>query len=76
MAEFGRTRSLLVAEYKEVLDVSNAYTQQKKETGEALESTIARDSRMEELDSCMSDFTGIARIALQSNPEYLTKLGL
>ncbi|HMA63786.1 MAG: hypothetical protein ACM31E_02215 [Fibrobacterota bacterium] len=76
MAEFGRTRQMLEAEYKEVLDVKDAFAQQKKEIGEALESTMIRDTRMEELDAWMSDFIGIARIALQSNPEYLTKLGL
>jgi hypothetical protein len=76
MAEFGRTRAILEAEYKEVLDVKDAFAQQKKEIGEALESTMVRDTRMEELDAWMSDFIGIARIALQSNPEYLTKLGL
>jgi hypothetical protein len=76
MAEFGRTRQMLEAEYKEVLDVKDAFAQQKKEIGEALESTMIRDTRMEELDAWMSDFIGIARIALQPNPEYLTKLGL
>jgi hypothetical protein len=76
MAEFGRTKELLEVEYKEVLDVNEAYARQKKETGEAVESTMLRDERMEELDSWMSDFIGIARIALQFQPESLAKLGL
>jgi len=76
VAEFGRTKELLEAEYKEVLDVYDAYAKQKKETGEAVESTKLRDECMDELDSWMSDFIGIARIALQFQPESLTKLGL
>jgi len=76
MEEFGRTRSMIEAEYKEVKDVQNAASVQKKETGEAIESTSTRNAIMAELDSWMSDFIGIIRIALQDMPDSLTKLGL
>lgn len=76
MADFGRTREMLEAEYKEVKDVQEAYAVQKKEMGDAVESTTFRDARMAELDNWMADFIGIAHIALQDNPDSVKKLGL
>ena len=49
---------------------------QKKEMGDAVESTTFRDARMAELDNWMADFIGIAHIALQDNPDSVKKLGL
>jgi hypothetical protein len=76
METFGRTREMLDAEYAEIKNVQNAYAVQKKEMGDAVNSTTVRDSKMEELDSWMADFIGIARLALQDEPDSLSKLGL
>ena len=76
LAEFGRTREMLEAEYKEVKDVSAALAAQTKEMGEAMQSTKTRDEKMAKLDEWMLEFTGIARIALGDSPDLQQKLGL
>jgi hypothetical protein len=76
MNEFGRTREILEAEYKEVKDVQDAHAAHQKEMGEAKESTAVRDAKMVVLDDWMSDFIAIARVAFKGNPEALKKLGL
>ncbi len=76
MEVFGRTREMLDSEYIEIRNVQDAYAVQKKEMGDAISSTAVRDTKMEELDSWMTDFIGIARLALQDNPDSLSKLGL
>jgi hypothetical protein len=76
MAHFGKTRDILEAEYKEVKDVEDAIAEHKREMGEAQMSTAIRDDLLEELDDWMSDFLGIARIALADQPEAKKKLGI
>ncbi|MBD3393698.1 MAG: hypothetical protein GF410_16915 [Chitinivibrionales bacterium] len=76
LAEFGRTRDILDAEYKEVKDVAAALAAQTKEMGEAVQSTKARDEKMAELDEWMLEFAGIARIALADSPDLQQKLAL
>jgi hypothetical protein len=76
MAEYGQTKAILEAEFKEVKDVIEAYAAYKKEMGEALESTKIRDEKMGLLDDWMAKFIGIARIALENKPEALKKIGL
>ena len=76
MAKRGCTREKIEAEYKEAKDVIGAYAVYQKEAGEAQESTAIRDKKMEELDIWMSEFIGIARIALQDSPDSLKKLGI
>jgi hypothetical protein len=76
MAEYGQTKAILEAEFKEVKDVIDAYAAYKKEMGEALESTKIRDEKMGLLDDWMAKFIGIARIALENKPEALKKIGL
>ena len=49
---------------------------QLKETSEAERATHDRDQDMAELDDWMSDFRGVIRIALGSQPQYLERLGL
>jgi hypothetical protein len=76
MSDFGRTKEILEAEYKEVKDVQEAYAAHKKEMGEAQESTAVRDAKLADLDNWMSDFIGIIYIALKAKPDSLKKLGL
>lgn len=70
------TREILESEYAQIKNVQDANAVQKKEMGDAVSSTASRDAKIEELDSWMSDFFGIARLALQDKPDLLSKLGL
>ena len=49
---------------------------QLKEDSESQRATHDRDQTMAELDDWMSDFRGVARIALKSHPQYLERFGL
>ncbi len=49
---------------------------QLKETSESERATHDRDQSLAELDDWMSDFRGVARIALKAQPQYLERLGL
>ncbi len=49
---------------------------QLKETSESERATHDRDQALAELDDWMSDFRGVAKIALKAQPQYLERLGL
>jgi hypothetical protein len=76
LAKFNLTSEKLEASKSLVLDCELKYNMQLKEKGEAQAATAARDEAFDALDKWMSDFIGIARIALESHPQYLEMLGI
>ena len=76
MSTFNITEEKLLAGQELVLDCEVKYNVQLKEKGEAQTATKVRDEAVDLLDKWMSDFTGIARIALEENPQYLEMLGI
>nr|VFJ48104.1 MAG: hypothetical protein BECKFM1743A_GA0114220_100558 [Candidatus Kentron sp. FM]VFJ48763.1 MAG: hypothetical protein BECKFM1743C_GA0114222_100638 [Candidatus Kentron sp. FM]VFK09436.1 MAG: hypothetical protein BECKFM1743B_GA0114221_101055 [Candidatus Kentron sp. FM] len=51
-----------------------ANTIQAKETGEARQATLDRDAKLDTLDSAMSEFYALAKLACQDAPELLDML--
>lgn len=76
LGKFNITKEKLETGQKLVLGCEAKYNIQLKEKGEAQTATKVRDALVDELDKWMSDFTGIARIALEENPQYLEMLGI
>ncbi len=76
IAAFGVTPEKLQAGLDQVKIVEAKLAAQKKETGEAQDATKARDTAVDNLQDWYSDFIGIARIALQSNPQFLEMLDI
>ena len=76
MGKFNITKEKMEAAQKLVLDCEVKYNKQLKEKGEAQTATKDRDKSLDELDAWMGEFTGIARIALEENPQYLEMLGI
>ncbi|MFY0686250.1 MAG: hypothetical protein JXQ90_03745 [Cyclobacteriaceae bacterium] len=66
----------LQAGLQEVTQVEQLLSTQLREMGEAQSATLNRDKAMETLMDYMSDFTSIARIALENDPQYLEALGI
>lgn len=76
LGQFGITSERLQTG-KELVDaVETANAAQEKEKGEAQQATLERDAALEKLDDWMSDFTAIARVALEEKPQLLEKLGI
>lgn len=46
------------------------------EAGEAQAATMARDNKMDEVDSWIGDFREVARIAFRDNPQWLERIGI
>ncbi len=76
LARFGVTQEKLAAGQAQVAVVEGLAAAQKKETGEAQQTTQERDAALEALDEWMGDFLAIARIALEENPQWLEKMGV
>ena len=74
--EFGITEQKLKAGLAEVKAVEAANLAQEKEKGEAQAATQKRDAAMDELQDWLSDYLGIAKIALEENPQLLEGLGI
>jgi len=76
LAEYNITEEKLDEGKQLALDCEAKYNRQLKEKGEAQAATKERDLALDELDEWMSKFVGIARIALEENPQYLEMLGI
>ena len=76
IAEYAITPAKLEAAQAEVEAVEAANLAQKKEIGEAQDATKARDGVIEELNTWLSDFVVIARIALEEQPQLIESLGI
>ncbi|NJN59574.1 MAG: hypothetical protein HC879_19845 [Leptolyngbyaceae cyanobacterium SL_5_9] len=76
LREYGITADKLQAGQAEVLAVDAANLSQKTEKGDAQTATQAKEKAIAALQSWMSDFTGIARLALESDRQLLEALGI
>lgn len=76
LGQFGITQARLESGKLLVDAVETANAVQEKEKGEAQQATIERDADLDKLDDWMSDFTAIARVALEEKPQFLEKLGI
>ena len=75
LAEFGYDQAKLEAEAALVQAVENANAAQDKERGEAQESTLARDAKLDELDEWVARYKKVAQLALEESPQQLEQLG-
>jgi hypothetical protein len=76
LGKYNITKEKLAAGQELILECEVKHNTQLKEKGEAQTATKMRDNAVDELARWMSDFTGIARIALEENPQYLEMLGI
>jgi hypothetical protein len=76
MARFGISQDKLEEGQTLVADVEAKLNSQLKEKGEAQTATQARDEAFDAMQEWMSDFIGIARIALEAQSQYLEMLGI
>nr|VFJ64718.1 MAG: hypothetical protein BECKFW1821A_GA0114235_11781 [Candidatus Kentron sp. FW] len=73
-AKYNTPRATIEAARKLVDAAEEANTVQAKETGEARQATLDRDARLDALDSAMSEFYALAKLACQDAPELLDML--
>lgn len=76
LARFNITPEKLEAAKNLMEVMKEKYQTQKKETSEAQRATKDRDAAMESLDDWMSDFIGVAKIALTAEPQYIERMGI
>ena len=76
MAEFGCTIEKLKAEHELVRKLIVKVEAHAKETGEAQTATEKRDKKIDELDSWLSDFKKIVKVAFEDDRQKLEKLGI
>ncbi|MBD1867268.1 hypothetical protein H6F95_08140 [Cyanobacteria bacterium FACHB-471] len=76
LREYGITADKLQAGQAEVQAVDAANLSQKTEKGDAQTATQTKEKAIAALQSWMSDFTRIARLALESNRQLLEGLGI
>ncbi len=76
MAYFGYTAEKLTDEQGLVRAVKSADAKHKQERGESQEATALRDHALAELESWMSKFYRVCRIAFDGKEQWLEKLGL
>ena len=76
LAKFGINKAKLSAGQASVQEVQTLLKAQLTEKGEAQTATKVRDEVLEELMDWLSDFSAIARIALEGNLQLLEMLGI
>lgn len=70
------TGEKLTAGQQLITQVKTAAAKQAKETGESEQAALSRDQALDAIDSWFSDFTAVARIALEEKPQLLEKLSI
>lgn len=76
LGQFGITSDALEAGLALVDGVAAAKARQQRRKGDALDATEARNEALRALDEWMRDFTAIARVALEEEPQLLEMLGI
>ncbi|WP_446007960.1 hypothetical protein [Candidatus Electrothrix sp.] len=73
---YGSDQDAIQAAFALVQAAEQANTAKVKETGEAQQATQERDARLDVLDSNMSEFYSLARLACEDAPQLLEMLGI
>ena len=73
---YGTDQDAIQAAFALVQAAEQANTAKVKETGEAQQATQERDARLDVLDSKMSKFYSLARLACEDAPQLLEMLGI
>ncbi len=76
ISAYGYTQAKLEQESDLIDQVFTKHIAQKKESGEAQEATETRDKALDTLAKWISDLRAVAKVALESNPQQLEKLGI
>lgn len=76
MTRFGYTPEKIQSEFEVYTRLAELSARQKKEIGDAQNATLARDRKLDELASQISDLRAVAKVALRNNPQQLEKLGI
>ncbi len=76
LVRFGYSAAKLEVEKALVEDLRLEIQAQAQKTGDAQSTTAARDVKLRELDTWISDFRTICRVAFYENPQELEKLGV
>ena len=76
LARFGYSAAKLDMEKALIEDLRLEIQAQAHKIGGAQSTTAARDSKLRELDTWVSDFRTICRVAFYENPQELEKLGV
>ena len=76
LLEFGYSIEKLTAEYEDVKKLDTLYNNFMTEKGEAQQSTLIRDQKLQELRIWMGRLKKVARLALADQPQLLEILGI
>ncbi|UXP31641.1 hypothetical protein N6H18_14930 [Reichenbachiella agarivorans] len=76
LAKVNIPQEALTAASLELVELEKKYNKQLKEKGEAQDATEKRDEALDALQDWMSDYIGIARVALEDDPQLLEMLGI
>ena len=76
MGRFGYTTESITEEMNNVDMLFELHNAKTREKGEAQTATQERDNKVEVFEEWITDYTRVARIALQDSPQLLEKLGI
>ena len=76
LTAYGYTEEKLEQESALIDQVITKHLAQKKEIGEAQEATEKRDKALDDLAKWVSDLRSVAKVALETSPQQLEKLGI
>ena len=74
--KYGITKEKLEAGLTGVKELEQLKAAKEKETGEAQQATLERDTCLDELNEWIGEFRTVARIALEDKPQYLEIIGI
>ena len=66
----------LTLEWQSIERAQSLLGKRDDEAGEAQAATLARDKKMDEVDSWIGEFREVARIAFRDNPQWLERIGI